>query len=146
MFYALIQVTAVGLFVGNMEIIFARQLSALFLDTTQENIPLVIDAAVVRIKIILGTYFLCGIMEVLAGYLRALGKSFITMICSLTGACLLRIVWVKFIFVLPAFNSQTGLYVSYPITWLFTCLLLAAFAIATSIKLFRRYSGSNTEV
>ena len=143
LFYALLQVTAVGIFVGYMEILFARPLSALFVDTTQQNIPLVIDAAAVRIKVILGTYFLCGVMEVLAGYLRALGRSFITMICSLTGACLLRIVWVKFIFVLPAFNSQTGLYISYPITWLFTCLLLAAFALFTSIKLFRRAKKLN---
>ena len=143
LFYALLQVTAVGIFVGYMEILFARPLSALFVDTTQQNIPLVIDAAAVRIKVILGTYFLCGVMEVLAGYLRALGRSFTTMICSLTGACLLRIVWVKFIFVLPAFNSQTGLYISYPITWLFTCLLLAAFALFTSIKLFRRAKKLN---
>ena len=78
---------------------------------------------------ILCVYFLCGVMEVLSGYLRGLGYSFSTMVCSLLGACVCRILWFEFIFPLPAFNSIFGLYISYPITWSLTALLLALICI-----------------
>jgi Na+-driven multidrug efflux pump len=77
----------------------------------------------------LGTYFACGIMEVMSGYLRGLGHSIVTMICSLTGACLLRIVWVSFIFPLEPFNNPVGLYMSYPVTWVITVLAMLIFAV-----------------
>ena len=125
----MIQVMTVGIVLGYIEIIFSDQLANIFIDPTDTNKLAVLEAVGVRIKIMLGTYFLCGIMEVFSGYLRGLGYSLTTMICSLTGACLLRILWVKFIFTLEPFNNAIGLYASYPVTWLMTCIALGIFCI-----------------
>lgn len=127
--YCMIQVMTVGIVLGYIEIIFSDQLANIFIDPTDTNKLAVLEAVGVRIKIMLGTYFLCGIMEVFSGYLRGLGYSLTTMICSLTGACLLRIVWVKFIFTLEPLNNAIGLYACYPVTWLMTCIALGIFCI-----------------
>ena len=56
------------------------------------------DAALERFIITIPTYFLCGIMDVLCGALRALGKSVTSMIISLIGACGFRILWLQTVF------------------------------------------------
>jgi Na+-driven multidrug efflux pump len=133
--YCMIQVMTVGIVLGYIEIIFSNQLATIFIDPNDPNKLAVLDAVGVRIKIMLGTYFLCGIMEVFSGYLRGLGYSLTTMICSLTGACLLRIVWVKFIFTLEPLNNAIGLYLCYPTTWLLTCIALGVFCIIYTSKI-----------
>ena len=91
------------------------------------------DAAVIaagydRLRIICGTYLLCGIMDVLASSLRGLGYSVLPMVVSLIGSCLLRLVWIATIFQLN--RTPFMLYISYPISWVLTasvhliCLLV----------------------
>ena len=63
----------------------------------------------------------CGLMDTMVGQLRGIGYSIMPMIVSLTGACLLRIVWIMTIF--AAYHTQTALYISYPISWLATFLV-----------------------
>lgn len=130
--YAIIQVTVVGLIISYTEILFARQLASLFVESGTENAEAVISAAMQISRMVLFMYFTCGIMEVLSGFLRGLGYSFSTMIISLLGACLSRILWIEYIFPLPSFNSIFGLYISYPITWLLTCAMLLAVCIKAS--------------
>ena len=71
-----------------------------------------------RLKIICGTYFLCGIMDCMVGSLRGLGYSVLPMLVSLTGACGFRILWVVTVF--AARHSLTVLYMSYPVSWFIT--------------------------
>lgn len=52
-----------------------------------------IEAGLRRMVYVCGTYFLCGVMEVLVGSLRGMGYSVTPMIVSLLGACGLRLVW-----------------------------------------------------
>ena len=55
---------------------------------------------------------------VLPGYRhgdRAVGYSIMPMIVSLTGACLLRIVWILTVFAQN--HTLTVLYLSYPVSW-----------------------------
>ena len=91
------------------------------------------DAAVVaagleRLRVICGTYLLCGTMDVLASSLRGLGYSVLPMVVSLIGSCLLRLVWIATIFQLN--RTPFMLYISYPISWILTaavhltCLLI----------------------
>ena len=91
------------------------------------------DAAVVaagyeRLRVICGTYLLCGIMDTLASSLRGLGYSVLPMVVSLIGSCLLRLVWIATIFQLN--RTPFMLYISYPISWVLTasvhliCLLV----------------------
>lgn len=141
--YSVALVTAVGLFIGLTELLLSDSLSRIFTDTNAENTEAVISAAVDRLKIILPFYFLCGIMEVLTGFLRGLGCSTVPMISSLVGACLFRIVWIAFFFPLPIFNSPLGIYISYPISWTLTCIFhLATIAfIKHKDPLFARHKA-----
>ena len=90
----------------------------------------VISYGLIRMSVIMPTYFLCGLMDVMVGQLRGIGYSVMPMIVSLTGACLLRIVWILTVF--AANPTQEILYLSYPISWSVTfaahmsCYLLAA--------------------
>lgn len=136
--YCLLQVVLVGIVAGYTEILFSDRLAAIFIDQNDPNKAVVIQAVGVRIRILLGTYFLCGVMEVMSGFLRGLGYSMTTMICSLIGACLLRIAWTQFIFPLEPFNNPVGLYICYPVTWLVTCAALGFFCVYYTKKILKQ--------
>jgi Na+-driven multidrug efflux pump len=72
--------------------------------------------------LLLFTYFLCGIMEVISATLRSMGYAFITMIISIIGICGLRALWVFLVFPTEAFHTPVGLMTSYPVTWSITAL------------------------
>lgn len=79
------------------------------------------DAGMVRLSIICAFYFLCGIMDVSSGVMRGMGKSFLPMMVSLIGSCVLRILWIELIFPLNPTNIEL-LYWSFPFTWAVTAL------------------------
>ena len=78
----------------------------------------VIANGLIRMDIIMPTYFLCGLMDVMVGELRGIGYSVMPMVVSLTGACLLRIVWILTVFAQD--HTLTILYLSYPVSWFVT--------------------------
>ena len=59
-------------------------------------------------------------MDVYAGSIRGLGYSVLPTIISLTGACLLRVVWIFTIFRMNP--TPDVLFFSYPFTWAVTAL------------------------
>ena len=80
---------------------------------------LVISAGMKRMEIICTPYLLCGVMEVLCGVVRGMGKSLLPTLVSIFGSCVLRIVWIYT--VCPfAPDSIELLYIAYPITWALT--------------------------
>ena len=83
----------------------------------------VVDYAFKRALFVCLPYFLCGIMEVFSYTMRAIGRSVTSMIISLLGACLLRIVWVVIMF--RFFTSYTLIFVTYPVSWIITSVVLA---------------------
>ena len=117
--------TVTGIGMGLMIRAFGPQLIGLY-----NSEPDVIAAGLKRMDIILPTYFLCGLMDVMVGQLRGIGYSIMPMIVSLAGACVLRIIWIMTVF--AANPTQEILYMSYPISWFATfaahmiCYLLAA--------------------
>ncbi len=133
--FGLVQVAVVGLATCWIEIAFAEELSAMFVDMTIPEAPLIVEASVTRLSFILKWYVLCGIMEVFTGHLRGLGYSITPMFCSLFGACAFRIFWVTFIFPLPQFNSQIGLYTNFPISWFLTISLYAVFTVYARVRM-----------
>ncbi len=145
LFYSLIQVAVVGLVSGWLEIAFAEELASLFVDMTIPEAPLIVEAAVVRLEFMLKWYFLCGIMEVFTGHLRGLGHSVMPMLCSLFGACIFRIFWVMVIFPMEQFNSQVGLYTSFPISWILTIMLYISICIYARVQLLKRERMSNVK-
>lgn len=108
-------VSTVGLIIGGIVTVFHEPLLMIY---APESVA-VRDAASIRLYMICSTYFLCGLMEVGCGAVRGMGKAILPMIVSLTGSCLLRIVWI--FTVCPFFPGNIYvLYLCYPITWLVT--------------------------
>ncbi len=103
-------VTVIGLFMGLLIYRFGEPLLGLY-NSEHE----VIANGMIRMGIILPTYFICGLMDVMVGQLRGVGYSIMPMIVSLTGACLLRIIWIMTVF--AANPTLKTLYISYPISW-----------------------------
>lgn len=67
------------------------------------------------------TYFLCGIMDLIPGALRGMGRSTVPMILSIIGTVGTRIVWIFWIF--PHHRSLDILFLSYPVSWILTILM-----------------------
>lgn len=80
-------------------------------------------------------YFLCGIMEVCSGVLRGVGKSMLSTLISLVGACLFRIVWLWTVF--PLDITIRTISISYPISWILTSLTAFAFILRITRRLVR---------
>ena len=108
-------VTMIGLGLGLAFLAFGPQLLSIY-----NGDPEVIRFGVLRMQIILPTYFICGMMDTMVGQLRGIGYSVMPMIVSLTGACLFRIVWIFTIFSLPQYHTLQVLYISYPVSWALT--------------------------
>jgi len=108
-------VVSTGMLVGFTFLAFGPQLLGIY-----STDAAVISDGMIRLRMICGTYFLCGIMEVMVGALRGLGCSIMPTIVSLLGACVLRIIWIMTIFQIPQYHTLTMLYVSYPVTWIIT--------------------------
>ena len=133
--YCIAIVTVMGLTIGILCAIFGEALLNLFMDKSVD--PEFYEKAMYyglqRLRRIVPVYFLCGIMEIGTGALRALNKSGISMVISLIGACGLRVVWIYTIF--AANPSIPVLFTSYPVTWILTAICLYAVFIYYMRKL-----------
>ena len=114
--YSSAVVSVIGLSCAGLILLFNRPLIGLY---APDNAP-VIEEAFTRMLIILPGYFMCGIMEVLCGALRSMGKSITAMVVSLAGACGLRILWVKTVF--HFVRTPECVYFSYPVSWFITAV------------------------
>ena len=106
-------VVMVGVVMGGGAVLLGPKLLQIY-----SSDPEVISYGMMRMRIINGSYFLCGIMDTMVGGLRGLGYSVIPMLVSLTGACLFRVVWIFSVFAMH--RTLTTLYISYPVSWIIT--------------------------
>lgn len=97
---------------------YALRTQLLHIYTSDET---VVAYGAARMKIIMLTYFACGMMDVMVGCLRGMGYSIMPMIVSLLGACGLRIVWIMTIF--QSVHTLECLYISYPVSWTVTAFV-----------------------
>ena len=86
-------------------------------------------------------YFLCGIMEVMCGMVRGLGKSWLPMFVTGVGACLSRIIWIYTIF--QVHHTPEVLYSSYPMSWILT-LSMHAVCFFVIYRQYERKLAGNT--
>ncbi len=121
-------VVAVGIVVGGAGYLCGEFLLGIY----RPGETAVIAAGMDRMRIVSTLYFLCGVMEVLTGSLRGLGRSIMPMIVSLIGACGLRILWIYTVF--AVFHEMTVLYISYPVTWFITSAVHAICLVYTYRK------------
>ncbi len=86
------------------------------------NDPVVLDLAYQRVCILCLSHCMSLIYEVLSGYLRGFGISISSAVFTIVGVCVLRVVWVFFIF--PLNPTYPMLLLIYPISLGTTALLL----------------------
>ena len=98
------------IFLGGATMLLGRSLLGVF--TTD---PDVIELGMLRLYVMIIVYFTCGIMNVYPGLTRGMGYSISPMLCTLVGACLLRMVWLATVFVW--YPTETVLFACYPVTW-----------------------------
>lgn len=123
-------VTVVGLVLGFGVWLAADPLLAVF----NKN-PEVIAYGAERLMVICTTYFLCGVMEVLVGSLRGMGSSILPMLVSIFGVVGIRILYVYTVF--RTWHSLLILYISYPVSWVITCLVHSVCLLFVRRKVFR---------
>ncbi len=110
-----------------------RPLLGIYIKAGEEE---AIRYGMIRMQSYIRVYFLCGIMDIMSGMLRGMGYSLSPTLIVLVGTCLLRIVWVFFVF--PAFRTLECLYLSYPISWSLTALIQIVFYLTRRKKAFAR--------
>ena len=121
--YAVLQVALAGILVAQTEILFAEQLSSLYIGANDPSRDLIVEAVLEIFNIMLATYFLGGIMDVISGVLKGIGFSISSMVASLIGLAT-RVAWILFVTPTEKFHTIFGLFVSYTISWIATILLL----------------------
>ena len=128
---SLIVVTLLGLIVG-----FGAYFAGALLLRIYTKSPEVIRLGVERMGVICTSYCLCGIMEVFVGSLRGIGHSVLPMLVSVLGVCGLRLVYIFTFF--AANRTLFNLYLSYPISWIFTIATHAVCLFFVRKKVFRK--------
>ncbi len=98
--------------------------------------PQVLSYANERMLIMIGTYFLCGFMDVCSGGLRGLGYSSISTIITVVGIVGFRVGYIYTIYELNP--SLFSLYLSYPISWVVTWIISLTVLIIIYRKMLNR--------
>ena len=132
--WAVLQVALAGILVAQTEIFFGRQLASMYIDADDPSREAIIQAVLEIFNIMLATYFLCGIMEVISGILKGLGFSLSSMIASLIGL-VLRVCWLLFVTPIEKFHTVFGLFLSYTLSWSLTIVLLVVCCVYVWRKL-----------
>lgn len=115
-FNCMILVIACGMGAGLLAYGFGPSLLSLYANSTDRDV--VVHYGMIRMQIIMLTYFTCGTMDCMVGCIRGLGYSVMPTIVSLLGACGFRILWIFTVF--ASLRSLECLYMSYPISWVIT--------------------------
>ena len=113
--------------------LFGRQLLGIYVSSADATYEDVIRYGLVRLHRFGSLYFLCGLMEVMCGMVRGLGKTWLPMFVTGVGACLSRIVWIYTIFQIH--HTPEILYWSYPMSWILTLVLHSVCFLA----IYRKY-------
>lgn len=114
-----IVVIVVGLLLGLTALFFGPELLGFY--SSSED---VLEAGMLRLSVILLTYFTCGMMDCMASAIRGVGHSVMPMIVTLVGACGLRMVYIFTFFQIPKFHTFQSIFYSYPISWVVTFIFL----------------------
>ncbi len=119
-----------GLILGNVIYLLGPQMLSLYTNNPEE-----ISYGISRMQIIVCTYFLCGLMDSFSYTIRGMGLSIAPMLISLTGACLLRVIWIYTVF--PAYRTPMTLYFCYPISWALTTAVYLVFYLFVRKRKFK---------
>ena len=141
--YSMLQVIIAGVLVGQLVILFNEPIAMLYIPNNSEHVEEILGVMKEITTLLLSTYFLYGIMSVLSGSLRGIGHSFVPMLIYVVGLCVIRVLWVLFVF--PVWTSPIGLMTCYPVSWLATALALAVTRLIAEkkLKLLKREAAAS---
>ena len=100
--------------------LFARPILGIYITDSE----MAIEYGVQRILTGVLPYFICGVMDQISALLIGLGKSVHSAVNTVVGTCVLRFVWVFWIF--PLNPTVLWLYACYPISWIIVSVLNSA--------------------
>ncbi len=132
--YCLSTVLVIGISLGVLMYSFGETLLGIYAPGNPEAV----GYGMIRFRYILIVYFLCGLMEVLTGTIRGMGLSLVPMLISVLGVCGVRIMWIFTVF--TKHRTLETLFISYPISWTITGIILAISYIILRKKLFKKES------
>ncbi len=135
---SLCQVAVIGFVITQLELLFGEQLVMLYINKDAQNKEAVMAIAMEMMTLLLNTYFLCGLLDVMAGSLRGIGYSITPMIINIVGICGVRIVWIFVFFPMEGLNTPTGLMLNYPISWTISIIAMATARIIAEIRLRKK--------
>lgn len=99
--------------------------------------PEVIRIGIVMMRYLSRVYVAYVAIEILSGALRGVGDSWIPMMLSFGGVCLLRVLWV--LFVVPMHRTIRMILFSYPMTWtLTTGLFIGYYLLFSRMRIVKR--------
>lgn len=88
---------------------------------------MVVEKGMEILRIMVPTFWIYVFIEILSGSLRGMGNSFIPMILTGLGVCVLRVIWLFTI--VPIRPEVSTVIFSYPITWVVTSVLFIIYYI-----------------
>lgn len=133
--YALLLVFIIGVLTGGSFFLCAEPLIKIY---TKD--PFEIKVAYLKMTYLCLPYFLFGMMDVVSGSIRGMGNSLVPMITSIIGVCIIRVLWIFFIFNpntnFTNYEDLSLLFISYPISWIATLIahLITYFIVSSKVK------------
>jgi len=128
----------VSVLMGSVMLLFGEELLGLYTTSAE-----VVEAGMNRCRVMMTTYFLCGMQEVVVGSLRGMGYSIMPMIVSVLGICVLRIIYLTTLFRWEPLHNLMSLYLTYPISWIITFVVLVCCFIHVRKKMNERLNALN---
>ena len=144
-FYSIIQTVIISVCVAQVILLFCRPIASLYIGSNNENIEEILNIAEGFFRVLLNTYFLCGIMDILSSALRGIKYSVTTMIISLACAIPFRIGWVYLVFPHEPFNTANWLMASFPVSWVIAIIPYTIIIIFAWKKLSKKFSEKKIE-
>ncbi len=121
----LLMLVFVSIVLGSLLLIFGKPLFGLFTDD-----PNVISIGLDIQRLLVPCYIVFIFVIVLSGALRGMGYTFVPMLITLVGICVLRVIWIYA--VVPTNPVLMTTLISYPVTWALTS---AAFIVYYRMKI-----------
>lgn len=146
--YSMIQMLVITITVSELLLFFHKPIASLYIGSGSSNTETILNIAGPFFAILLNTYFICGIMNLLEGMLRGIKYSLSPSIVSVFAIIVFRILWVYLIFPYEPFNTANWLMASFPISWALAVIALIVITIIAWSRLSRQLTpkpSDNTE-
>ena len=123
-----------GNVLGVATFFFGKPLLGMYITDSPEAIAI----GMRRLMLMSLPYFTYGVNDAMSGALRGIGKSMAAMVISILGICVYRVGWVATVFQIPKFHTPDTLFISYPISWLLTFIIMFVWFLCSWDKVIKK--------